>query len=385
MPQPGREPVPVGAWNELEASVARWVSSATARWTDPTFRLDTMSRSPAREALNVSTTVEPGGTVTPVAGNPVRGASGVRVQVESPIAYREKPSTFDALLEARLGFVDPRPLSLTEAELEAARAEVGGVIKKWPELRKALMRVTWGPLGAEGSDRREGGEFSDAGSVLISTARVVSSVLEESGVTVGEPCGVEAQHVCANRAVGLLRRSVEPSVYRYELVALLNCPVVDAIEGVKVWEGRFEEPCYLEFGYPSDDLCARVLRSSGHASIPHGSRLDQINCYARWAHAMSADQDSDGEAGRNSAAEAYLRDAVDLLRVTSEGDIGILHVSGWSVPPDKGLLSPPFRWFFQEAPWNVAREVDIQWFKADGRRQRERRRVAVTARSAAVR
>ena len=28
-------------------------------------------------------------------------------------------------------------------------------------------------------------------------------------------------------------------------------------------------------------------------------------------------------------------------------------------------------------------EVDIQWFTADGRRQRERRRVAVTARSAA--
>src|SRR5262245_42474198 len=143
-PQPGREPVPPDAWSELTRALRAWADALQVRWHEASFRLYG-SWSYRSGTLTVATTTEPGAAVTPAHGNPIRGALGVTVAVNHKDDDDRTPKLSDGLSEFPLSaFGGPKPTVAQQAAY-AAREHLGAVASKYPELRRAIMRVSWGP------------------------------------------------------------------------------------------------------------------------------------------------------------------------------------------------------------------------------------------------
>ena len=144
--QPGREPVPPEAWPELTVALRGWAGALSARWRGPSFRPFRSSTADSR--LTFTTTTTAGAAATPASGNPIRGAVGVPMRAEYA-KEAEKPQLSDALFEFPLrifGGVDPPS---AEAVWQT-RKQVDGVFEKFPELRRATMRVLMGSPQANG-------------------------------------------------------------------------------------------------------------------------------------------------------------------------------------------------------------------------------------------
>jgi hypothetical protein len=351
--QPGREPVPPEAWSDLTAALRAWGDALAARWKDPSFR--PFRSSTARGRLTFTTTASGGAAVTPAFGNPIRGADGVSIRTEHE-KEPEKAQLSDALLEWPLrifGGVDPPS---AEAVWQA-RKQVQGVFEKFPELRRATMRVSWGPSAAEGSDEREkNGTSKDAGTCVSAVSHLLEHVLTKAGVRVEALPSTPIADDWIRGTIDRLRRSIEAKSYPRQLIALLNCPAIDTSEPVRIWEGTWHDSaCWIEMGYPTDALCSDVLSDLGYEYVQVGSNLDHINCLVRFTYAIAADISSEDWADANWSAELYLREAVDLVRVGFEGDVGILHFNGKSAGEDESLLLPHFLGGVQEGRSHLPR------------------------------
>jgi hypothetical protein len=351
--QPGREPVPPEAWSDLSAALRAWADALSARWKDPSFR--PFRSSTVGGKLTFTTTATAGAAVTPAFGNPIRGAVGVSTRAEHK-KEAEKPQLSDALFEFPLrifGGVDPPS---AEAVWQA-RKQVDAVFAKFPELRRATMRVYWGPRAAESSDEREkGGTSKDAGTCVGAVSHLLEHVLTKAGVRVeGLPSTSIADHWIRD-TIDRLRRSIEAKSYPRQLIALLNCPAIDTSDPVRIWEGTWHDsPCWIDIGYPTDTLCSDVLNDLGYEYIQVNSNLDHINRLVRFTYAIAADISAEDWADANWSAELYLREAVDLVRVAFDGDVGILHFSGKSAGEDESLLLPHFLGGFQEGRSHLPR------------------------------
>lgn len=267
-----------------------------------------------------------------------------------------EPELWNALFEWPLrifGGVDPP----SAEAVWHSRKQVEAVFEKFPELRRATMRVRWGPRAAETSDEREKGATSkDAGSCVSAVAHSFERVLKKAGVRVEDLPSTSIPDGWIRDTIDCLRRSIEAKSYPRQLIALLNCPAIDASEPVRIWKGSWHDsPCWIEIGYPSDALCSEILSDLGYEYIQVDSNLDHINCFVRFAFATTADISAEEWAAANWTAELYLREAIDLLRVAFDGDVGILHFDGQSVGEDELLLLPHFWGGFQEGRTHLPR------------------------------
>jgi hypothetical protein len=145
--------------------------------------------------------------------------------------------------------------------------------------------------------------------------------------------------------VATLRTAVEKHFEGYYIIALLSGPPVDVVKPLVVWEGRwYERACYLEIGYPTDDLCTEILNDIYQEDYPR-SALRNVNGYLRlWYSVPIAGEDTAGVHGR---AREYMRQAIDLVRLLTSADVGILHFHGKVTTHDIGMISP-FMSVFQD-------------------------------------
>jgi hypothetical protein len=318
-------------WHEFELKLQKYADAITDNWRDPQFHL---SGGIDDEQPLTFRTKNDGTARSMKSGDLVRGSSDVEVRVW----YDEpRPSLREAIHPFRLPSLGI-PSTNSEENVKAAREELTKVVTKYPDMARRIGRLVWGPLANRGSEE-DRSMFSSTRATVDAIDVLLSECLSKKGWSISDLRQITLTTDDVQELVKQLRALTVAKFEGYRLIAMLNGPPIDAREPSLIWQGEwYDQPCFVEVGYPTDELCARVFKERfGSGRVP--KPLTNVNCYVAFWYLVPVDLDPSELIPVHTTARDYVRAAIDLLRVSTPCDVGVLYYHGDVVTHEVSSLS----------------------------------------------